>query len=353
MSGAPIVTRGGRTAGLSGEGIYVGPRLNGDQTTAPDIPATRRELAQLNLPKHERRHPGRWISTVVILFIAGMLTRSLATNSKIGWPEVGQFFFASAILKGLLVTLELTVGGQLLATVLGFVLAAMRQSQNPVLSRLSWLYINLFRGVPLIVQILAWYNLALAFPYLAVGVPFTPLHIQGSTNAIISPFLAGVLALGLAEAAYMAEIVRAGIVAVPRGQFDAALSIGLTRREAMRRIVLPQTLRVVIPPWGNQFIGLLKASALVSVIGGNDLLTRAQQIYSVNFYVVALLIVASLWYLVLTTLATIGQHYLEQWLDRDRVGGDRESAGMDSFRGRLRRNLFAKPAATGPAGGLL
>ena len=191
------------------------------QSTALDSSEVRRELAQLGLPKHKRRHPGRWISTVVVLFIAGMLTRSLVLNSKIGWPVVGQFFFSSAILKGLVVTLELTVGGQLLATMLGFVLAAMRHSQNPVLSRLSWLYINVFRGVPLIVQILAWYNLALAFPYLAIGLPFTPWHVQGSTNKIISPFLAGVLALGLAEAAYMAEIVRAGIVAVPRGQFDA------------------------------------------------------------------------------------------------------------------------------------
>jgi polar amino acid transport system permease protein len=313
----------------------------------------RRKLAQRDLPKHKRRHPERWISTIVVLFIAGMLTRSLATNAKIGWPEVGQFFFASAILKGLVVTLELTICGQFLAIVLGFVLAGMRHSQNPVFSRLSWLYINVFRGVPLIVQILAWYNLALAFPVLGIGIPFSPWHIQGSTNKIISPFLAGVLALGLAEAAYMAEIVRAGIVAVPRGQFDAALSIGMTKQETMRRVVLPQTLRVVIPPTGNQFIGLLKASALVSVIGGNDLLTRAQQIYSVNFYVVALLIVASLWYLILTTVATIGQHYLEQWLDRDRVGGDRTIAGSDSLRGRLRRNLFGRQSNPGTAGGLL
>jgi polar amino acid transport system permease protein len=342
-----------RQAGPAPDKGRVGSHVNVGPRTALDSTATRRELAQLNLPKHKRRHPERWISTIVVLFIAGMLTRSLATNAKIGWPVVGQFFFASAILKGLLVTLELTVGGQLLATVLGFVLAAMRHSQNPVFSRLSRLYINVFRGVPLIVQILAWYNLALAFPYLAIGLPFTPWHIQGSTNKIISPFLAGVLALGLAEAAYMAEIVRAGIVAVPRGQFDAALSIGLTRREAMRRIVLPQTLRVVIPPTGNQFIGLLKASALVSVIGGNDLLTRAQQIYSVNFYVVALLIVASLWYLILTTVATVGQHYLEQWLDRDRIGGDREIAGTGSLLGRLRRNLFGAPAAPGRASGLL
>jgi polar amino acid transport system permease protein len=313
---------------------------------APLDRRARLELASQDLPKHRRRRPGQWISTLVLLFLAAFLTRSLVGNPKIGWGAVGHFLFAKAILSGLSITLELTVCGQALAIALGFVLAAMRQSHNPVLSWVSWVYINVFRGVPLIVQILVWFNLALAFPQLAIGVPFSPWHIQGNTNSIISPLLAGILALGLAEAAYMAEIVRAGIVAVPRGQLDAALSIGLTRREAMRRIVLPQTLRVVIPPTGNQFIGLLKASALVSVIGGDDLLTRAQQIYSVNFEIVGLLIVASIWYLVLTTVATIGQHYLERSLDRERLGGDRQIAS-ESIRRRLAKNLRSAP---GPGG---
>jgi polar amino acid transport system permease protein len=303
-------------------------------------------LASQDIPKHRRRHPGQWISAIVLLFLAVFLIHSLAGNSKIGWGSVGHFLFAHAILSGLVVTLELTVFGQALAIVLGLVLAAMRQSRNRVLSWLSWVYIQVFRGVPLIVQILVWYNLALAFPHLAIGVPFASWHIQGNTNKIITPLLAGVLALGLAEAAYMAEIIRAGIVAVPRGQVDAALSVGLTRRQAMRRIVLPQTLRVVIPPTGNQFIGLLKASALVSVIGGDDLLTRSQQIYSVNFEVVALLIVASIWYLVLTTVFTVGQYYLEQWLDRERLGGDRQIS-TGSLRKRLGRNLTAAPGPRG------
>jgi polar amino acid transport system permease protein len=165
------------------------------------------------------------------------------------------------------------------------------------------------------------------------------VNVSGATNTIITATLAAILALGLHEAAYMAEIVRAGILAVPRGQVDAALSIGMTRRRAMRRIVLPQTLRVVVPPTGNQFIGLLKASALVAVIGGNDLLTRTQQIYSVNFKIIALLTVASLWYLALTSVATIGQHYLEAWLERDQIGGDRPDRPHRGFAGRLRHNL--------------
>jgi polar amino acid transport system permease protein len=299
----------------------------------------RRELAQLDLPKQKRRHPGQWIATAIVLFVAGMLIHSLATNSKIGWGSVGHFLFSHAILSGLVVTLEFTIAGQVLAIILGFVLAAMRQSENLVLSRLSWLYLNVFRSVPLLVQILIWYNLALAFPHLAIGVPFLSWHVQGNTNHLITPFLASVLALGLSEAAYMAEIVRAGIVAVPRGQVDAALSIGLTRRETMRRIVIPQTFRVVIPPTGNQFIGMLKASSLVSVIGAGDLLTRAQDIYSVNYQVVALLIVASVWYLVLTTIATIGQHYLEQRLDRDQLGGERSESSTRSLKARIGSNL--------------
>jgi polar amino acid transport system permease protein len=342
VQGEPVPT--GRDLAVSSGSGSVGPPHQSDQTPrtagARSVPyPSHRELAQQDLPKRKRRHPLQWILTLLVVLIAAFLIRSLATNSKIGWSSVGHYFFSDAILSGLLITLALSVAGQVLAIVLGVVLAAMRQSKHALPSRLAWLYINVFRGVPLIVQILVWFNLALAFPHLAIGIPFTSWHVQGSTNQIISPFLAGVLALGLAEAAYMAEIMRAGILAVPKGQIDAALSIGLTRRKTMRRIVLPQTLRVVIPPTGNQFIGLLKASALVSVIGGDDLLTRAQQIYSVNFEIVGLLIVASLWYLILTTVATIGQHYLERSLDRDQRGGDREPTSGASWKSRLVKNL--------------
>jgi polar amino acid transport system permease protein len=240
------------------------------------------------------------------------------------------------------VTIELSLISQALAIVLGFVLAALRQSSNPFYSWLAAAYIFVFRGVPLLVQILFWYNLALVFPKLSLGVPFTSWHVDGSTNSIISPFLASILALGLAEAGYMAEIVRAGIVAVPRGQVEAALSIGLTPQAALRKIVLPQTLRVVVPPTGNQFIGMLKASSLVSVIGGMELLTRAEQIYSVNFKIAALLIDVSVWYLFLVSVATVGQYYLESVLDRDRRQL-RPSAGSGSHLSRIAHNLSSPP----------
>ena len=270
--------------------------------------------------------------------VLGLLVKGFATSQNLDWGTVWSFLFSSALLHGMLVTIELSVIAMVVAIILGFVLAALRQSANPFYSWLAAAYIFIFRGVPLLVQILFWYNLALVFPKLSFGVPFTSWHVDGSTNSIITPFLASILALGLAEAGYMAEIVRAGIVAVPRGQVEAALSIGLTPQAALRKIVLPQTLRVVVPPTGNQFIGMLKASSLVSVIGGMELLTRAEQIYSVNFKIAALLIDVSIWYLVLVSLATVGQYYLERLLDRDRREL-RPSAGARSQLSRIASNL--------------
>jgi polar amino acid transport system permease protein len=285
-----------------------------------------RQLARSPLRPRRRLHPGQWLASVVVIGFAAWLIRTLAANKLIGWSSVGHFLFSGAILHGLLGTLELTVVSMVLAIALGFVLAALGASANPVLVSFVRFYVWVFRGVPLIVQILAWYNLALVFPVLAVGVPFSTWHLQGPTNTLITPFLAAILALGLHEAAYMAEIVRAGLVAVPHGQTEAALSVGLTRRQAIRTVVLPQTLRVIVPPTSNQLVGLLKASALVSVIGGVELLTTAQRIYSVNFQVMALLIVASVWYLIVVSLLTVGQHFLERRLNRDRVGGDRSAS---------------------------
>ncbi len=285
-----------------------------------------RQLARRPLQPRRRLHPGQWLASVVVIGFAAWLIRTLAANKLIGWSSVGHFLFSGAILHGLLGTLELTVVSMALAIALGFVLAALGACANPVLVSFVRFYVWVFRGVPLIVQILAWYNLALVFPVLALGVPFSTWHLQGPTNTLITPFLAAILALGLHEAAYMAEIVRAGLVPVPHGQTEAALSVGLTRRQAIRTVVLPQTLRVIVPPTSNQLVGLLKASALVSVIGGVELLTTAQRIYSVNFQVMALLIVASVWYLIVVSLLTVGQHFLERRLNRDRIGGDRSAS---------------------------
>jgi polar amino acid transport system permease protein len=186
----------------------------------------------------------------------------------------------------------------------------MTQSDNKVAACLGRGYVWFFRGVPMLVQVLLWYNLAVLFPTV----------LGRDTNTLISGFTAGLCALSLAESGYMAEIIRGGMLSVPPGQADAGVSLGLTRGQALRRIVLPQSIRVIIPPTGNQFIGMLKASALVSVIGGSDLLTKTQLIYGQNFKILPLLVVATLWYLILVTVASIGQHFVERHYSASQPG---------------------------------
>ena len=287
------------------------------------------DRASIQLVVRRRFHVGRWIVAGVILLLCALLARSVIANPNLDWTAVGKFITAQAILEGLEVTVELTVISMAIGIVGGALLALMGQSRNGVAASVARAYIWLFRGTPLLVQLIFWYNLAILFPTFSLGIPFTHLGVSESTNLLISGFTASILGLGLNEAAYTAEIVRAGLIGVPRGQVDAALSIGMTRGRAMRSIVLPQAIRIIIPPTGNELIGLLKSSSLVSVVGGGDLLTRAEFIYGQNFEVIPLLFVVCVWYLVLTTLATIGQHYLERSIDKDRP----ETAGPRRFRG--------------------
>ena len=210
----------------------------------------------------------------------------------------------------------------------------MRLSPNPLVAGASWVYIWLFRGTPVLVQILLWYNIAALYPRFSPGVPFGPTFAHFNAASLITPFVAATLALGLNEGAYMAEIVRAGIISVPEGQTQAAQSLGMTRLLAMRRIVLPQAMRVIIPPTGNETISMLKTSSLASVIAVSELLYSAQLIYSVNYRTIQLLIVASLWYLIVTTVLTIGQYYVERHFGR---GSTRDLPATPLQR--LRRNL--------------
>jgi polar amino acid transport system permease protein len=215
------------------------------------------------------------------------------------------------------VTLELTAASMAIGIALGVILAVMRLSANPLVSAASWFYIWIFRGTPVLVQILFWFNVAAIYPSFAIGLPFggpQVAHINATTA--ITPFVAGVLALGLNEAAYYSEIVRAGIISVEEGQTEAAQSLGMTRLLTMRRIVLPQAMRVIIPPTGNETISMLKTSSLVSVIAVTELLYSVQQIYAVNYRTIPLLIVASIWYLIVTTVLSIGQFYLERYFGR-------------------------------------
>jgi polar amino acid transport system permease protein len=262
------------------------------------------------------RHPGRWVAAAIIVFLGVALGNSMASNPRFEWGIVGNYFTSSRILHGLVVTIELTVTAMAIGIVLGVLLAVMRLSRNPLVSGASWFYIWLFRGTPVFVQILLWYNIAALYPRFSVGIPFGPTFAHFTASSVITPFVAGMLALGLNEGAYMAEIVRAGIISVPEGQTDAAHSLGMTRLLTMRRIVLPQAMRVIVPPTGNETISMLKTTSLVSVIAVAELTYSAQLIYSVNYRTIQLLIVASLWYLIVTTVLTIGQFYVERYFGR-------------------------------------
>jgi polar amino acid transport system permease protein len=267
------------------------------------------------------RHPWRWIAAGIVAILLVSLVKSVISNPRFEWDVVGDYLFSSRILDGLVTTLELTALAMAIGIALGILLAVMRLSPNPLLSGTSWVYVWAFRGTPVLVQILIWNNIAAIYPSIDLGIPFGPSFVHLNANTLITPFMAGVLGLGLNEGAYMSEIVRAGIISVDEGQHDAAHALGMTRLQTMRRIVLPQAMRVIIPPTGNETISMLKTSSLVFVVAVADLTYSAQLIYSVNYKVFQLLFVASIWYLFVTSILTIGQYYIERYFGR---GSSRE-----------------------------
>jgi polar amino acid transport system permease protein len=262
------------------------------------------------------RHPWRWVSAVVVLALVAGFVYEMATAPNLKWDVVTYWLTQPSILTGLRVTLELTVIAMAIGVSLGALLAVMRLSANPVVSSVSWFYIWFFRGTPVLVQLFFWYNLQLVLPTLSFGIPFTPLLWHGETIKVITPFLAAILGLGLNEAAYMAEIVRAGIISVDLGQTEAAQALGMNRLTVMRRVVLPQAMRVIIPPTGNETISMLKTTSLVYITTTNELFYAQLLIAAYNYQVIALLIVASFWYIVCTSILTFGQYYLERHFAR-------------------------------------
>jgi polar amino acid transport system permease protein len=283
------------------------------------------------------RHPGRWIAAGLVAILLVSLVRSAITNPRFEWNIVGDFLFSSRILDGLVTTLELTVLAMAIGIALGVVLALMRLSPNPLLSGASWVYVWAFRGTPVLVQILLWNNISAIYPSIDLGIPFGPSFVHLNANDLITPFMAGTLGLGLNEGAYMSEIVRAGIISVDEGQHDAAQALGMTRLKTMRRIVLPQAMRVIVPPTGNETISMLKTSSLVFVIAVTDLLYSAQLIYSVNYKIFQLLFVASIWYLIVTSILTIGQYYIERYFGR----GSSRQVSLTPFQ-RFRQSLWPR-----------
>lgn len=263
--------------------------------------------------------PGRWIATVIVAVLLAMLVHGLVTNGAFGWSAVGQYFFSSLVLSGVRLTIILTVVSMAAGIVIGVLVAVMRMSQNPLMANASRLYIWFFRGTPLLVQLIFWYNIGALYPKISIGIPFGPSFTSFSANHVLTALVAALIGLSLNEGAYMAEIVRAGILSVDGGQIEAARAVGMHHRLLLRRIVLPQAMRVVIPPTGNQVITMLKSTSLVSVLSIAELLYSVELIYQRNFETIPLLVVASLWYLLMTTVLSVGQYYLERHFGRGQV----------------------------------
>ena len=285
--------------------------------------STRREPIPLAdgtaVPIDPRWHWGRWIVGIVAVAAVGWAVSIVVLNPRIRWNEVWHYLFSPNILNGVVVTLWVSVAATLLGLVLGVLFAIMKLSKNPVLRWIAEGYIWFFRGTPVLVQLIFWFNLAFLLPYITLQVPFTQIGLRWDTNQLISGSVAALLGLGLNLAAYFAETVRAGIQAVDHGQTEAALAGGMTRTQAMRLVVLPQALRIIIPPTGNEFISMLKTTSLIVVVAGNDLMTNASNIYKQNNLIIELLIVVSIWYMFLTAVATYLQSLLEKRFGRDRV----------------------------------
>jgi polar amino acid transport system permease protein len=263
------------------------------------------------------RHPWRWVAVAVLAVLAAMFFHSLVDNPAWQWEYVRGYLTDQRIFDGIWVTLELTGLAMAIGIVLGIVLAVMRGSPNPVVSTVAWVYTWFFRGTPVLVQLIFWYGFAILFHRISIGVPFGPAFHSWDSNQVITPFMAGVLGLGLNEAAYMSEIARAGLISVGSGQQEAAAALGMGRGLSMRRIILPQAMRVIIPPTGNETISMLKTTSLVSVIGIFELTGSAQSIYeNATFLQIPLLVVASIWYLVMTSILSIGQYFLERRFGR-------------------------------------
>jgi polar amino acid transport system permease protein len=262
---------------------------------------------------HHLKHPSWWIGGGIVVLLIAAFLNLLFTNQNMKWDIVGDYLFDSEILHGLWVTIELTFLAMVIGLALGVVLAIMRLSRNPLFSAVSWIWIWFFRGVPPLVQMIFWFNLATLIPQVKLGVPFTELNLAAwDMNMLMTSFSAAILGLALTESAYAAEMIRAGIMAVPQGQVEAASALGIPSPKVMLRIVLPQALRIVIPPIGNDLISMLKFTSLVSVLATPDLLYSAQMIYSRTYQTIPLLLVATMWYLVLTTIFTLAQQMVER-----------------------------------------
>ncbi|WP_446698782.1 amino acid ABC transporter permease [Arthrobacter sp. H16F315] len=260
------------------------------------------------------RHPGRWISAVIILGVLALFLQSLVTNSNFRWDIVGTYILDTKVVQGIGWTLVLTVASMVLAIVLAILLAFMRQSENPVFRWSSWAWVWFFRGTPVYTQLVFWGLISVLYPKITAGIPFGPEWFSVDTSTVITVTVAAILGLGLNESAYLAEIFRAGLKSVDRGQMEAAEALGMGKTKIMWRIILPQAMRVIVPPTGNETIGMLKTTSLVLAVPFTLDLTFATNTLANRTYLpVPLLIVAAIWYLVITSLLMVGQHFIEAY----------------------------------------
>lgn len=277
----------------------------------PPPPAGRRENAPIKAQK--LRHPWRTVFAIVLVLAFALFVIDAAQRPAYDWPVVGQYLFDRRVSAAALVTLELTVLAMVIAIVLGVILAVMRLSPNPVVKSVAWFYLWIFRGTPVYVQLVFWGLIAIIYQTIDIGIPFAEPWISLPTNDVLGPFWIAVIGLALNEAAYMAEIVRAGLLSVDKGQEEAATALGMSWFQTMRRIILPQAMRVIIPPTGNEVISMLKTTSLVTAVPFSlELYTRTRDISAETFNPIPLLIVASIWYLFFTSVLMVGQYFLEK-----------------------------------------
>ena len=289
------------------------------------------------------KHPGRLVLAGVLLVLVLFFVVDAANRAAYGWPEVGKYLFDKRISAAALVTLQLTVYAMIIGVALGLLLAVMRLSPNPVVRSVAWTYLWIFRGTPVYVQLVFWGLFSLIYPNIFLGVPWTEIGVTFDMAFMQNAFVIAIIGLALNEAAYMAEIVRAGLLSVDHGQEEAATALGMSWGKTMKRIVIPQAMRVIIPPTGNEVISMLKTTSLVAAIPlTTDLYGVARDISATTFTPIPLLIVASLWYLLFTSLLMIGQHFLERRYSR---GVDARTRGA-----RTRMPVATELDSTVPAG---
>ena len=278
--------------------------------------------------KHRRKHIGRWISAVLIIVALALLVAG-ASHGSIEWDKIPGIAVQSIILEGLLNTIVLAICSMALGLVLGLIVSLLRVSHNPVAVTVSWIWIWVFRALPTLLQVMLWYNLALVFPRFVLGIPGTGItFVDMPTNQVLTAFSASMLGLGLNESAYMAEIIRSGLNSVGKDQREAAESIGMPPSMVVRRVILPQAIRVILPPIGNDFIGVLKATSICSTIGYLELIHAESNLSSRTLLVMESLFAASIWYLLLVSAAS-----LLQWFVERHFNPSKEQTGVLSFIG--------------------